>query len=164
MPKMGAVSMRNVWLIAHREYVERIRTRGFMITTIMIPLIMAGFVFGSMFLGSKTTSEIHIAVVSSDTQLVLDLQSELLRQQQQREANQAETEGVKPASSPAKKQPHILVDAMNAGPGTRAELDQDLDSSDLDGYLWITPATASGHRPDNTLTAIPTQYPTGGFR
>ena len=144
--------MRNVWLIAHREYAERIHTRGFMITTIMIPLIMTGFVFGSMFLGSKATSEIHIAVVSSDTQLVLDLQSELLRQQEQREASQAEVEGSQPTSNSAKKQPHILVDAMNAGPGTRAELDQELDSSDLDGYLWITPATAGGNRPTFTYT------------
>jgi len=38
--------MRNVWIIAHREYMERIRTRGFLITTVMIPLIMAGFGFG----------------------------------------------------------------------------------------------------------------------
>lgn len=144
--------MRNVWLIAHREYAERIHTRGFMITTIMIPLIMAGFVFGSMFLGSKATSEIHIAVVSSDTRLVLDLQSELLRQQGQREASQAEAEGSQPASNSAKKQPHILVDAMNAGPGTRVELDQELDSSDLDGYLWITPASAGGDRPTFTYT------------
>ena len=40
--------MRNVWLIANREYKERVRTRGFLITTIMIPLIMAGFVLGSI--------------------------------------------------------------------------------------------------------------------
>jgi len=144
--------MRNVWLIAHREYAERIHTRGFMITTIMIPLIMAGFVFGSMFLGSKSPSEVHIAVVSSDTQLVLDLQSELLRQQEQREATQAETEGGQPTPNSAKKQPHILVDAMNAGPDTRAQLDQDLDSNDLDGYLWITPATAGANRPAFTYT------------
>ena len=28
--------MHNVWLIARREYIERIRTRGFLVTTIMI--------------------------------------------------------------------------------------------------------------------------------
>src|ERR1022692_2057387 len=82
MPRMGAVSMRNVWLIAGREYFERIRTRGFLITTIMIPLIMGAFVFGSVFLGSKTAPDVHIAVVSSDTQLALDLQTQIERQQQ----------------------------------------------------------------------------------
>ncbi len=66
-PRMGAVSMRNVWLIARREYVERIRTKGFMLTTIMIPVIMCGFIGGSIFLGSKGPSEVHIAVVSPDS-------------------------------------------------------------------------------------------------
>jgi ABC-2 type transport system permease protein len=77
--------MRNVWLIAHREYTERVRTRGFMITTVMIPLIMGGFIVGSLFLGSKGVADIHIAVVSSDTQLALDLQAELEAQQQTQE-------------------------------------------------------------------------------
>ncbi|HEX9201979.1 MAG TPA: ABC transporter permease, partial [Acidobacteriaceae bacterium] len=152
MPKMGAVSMRNVWLIAHREYIERIRTRGFLITTIMIPLIMAGFAFGSIFLGSKAPNDVHIAVVSSDTQLALDLQAELLRQQQQKDESDAEAE-LHPASSHQEKAPaRIIVDAMDAGPGTRAELDQELESKELDGYLWITPATSPGGRPTFAYT------------
>ena len=43
--------MHNTWLIARREYIERIRTRGFLIATVMIPLVMAGFIFGSAFVG-----------------------------------------------------------------------------------------------------------------
>jgi hypothetical protein len=80
----GATSMpiASLSLIARREYLERIRTRGFIITTVMIPLIMAGFIFGSIFLGSKASFVTEIAVVSSDTQLALDLQSELLQQEQ----------------------------------------------------------------------------------
>ena len=69
--------MIRVWLIARREYLERIRTRGFIITTVMIPLIMAGFIFGSIFLSSKASFVTEIAIVSSDTQLALDLKSEL---------------------------------------------------------------------------------------
>jgi ABC-2 type transport system permease protein len=38
--------MHNVWLIARREYIERIRTRGFLITTVLIPLIMGGLHLG----------------------------------------------------------------------------------------------------------------------
>ena len=80
-PKESDLDALDVWLIARREYLERIRTRGFLITTVMIPLIMGGFIFGSIFLGSKASSIIHIAVVSSDTQLALDLQSELQQEQ-----------------------------------------------------------------------------------
>ena len=144
--------MRNVWLIAHREYVERVRTRGFLITTIMIPVIMSGLVFGSIFLGSKSNDDIHIAVVSSDTQLALDLQTELLRQQEQKADSQAKTGPTPSIRSPAKRQPGILVDAIDPGPGTRAQLDHDLDSAEEDGYLWITPAAAPGGRPTFVFT------------
>jgi hypothetical protein len=113
---------RNVWLIARREYLERIRTRGFLITTIMIPLIMGGFIFGSVFLGSKADNDRHIAVVSSDTQLVLDLQDELERQQQQKQESPDDPENGAPPT--AKKSPRISVEAMGVGPTTRREQDR----------------------------------------
>jgi ABC-2 type transport system permease protein len=153
MHRMGAVSMRNVWLIAHREYFERIRTRGFIITTVMIPLIMGGFLLGTSFLGSRTLPDVHIAVVSSDTQLALDLQTELQRQQQKKEdATNEDDETASPPNS-QKKQPNIIVDAIDPDTGTRANLARDLDSGDIDGYLWITPAPAPGGRPTFVYTA-----------
>ncbi len=121
--------MHNVWLIARREYVERIRTRGFLITTVMIPLIMGGLLFGSVFVNSKSVSEAHIAIVSSDSQLALDLQSELQQQQ-----------AVRMTQPNSSKVTRLTVDAMSIGPDTRAILDQELKSDDLDGYLWITAA------------------------
>src|ERR1017187_9569761 len=114
MPKLRAASLRNVLLIARREYRERIRTRGFLITTIMIPLIMAGFIFGSVFLGSKAPSDVQIAVVSSDTQLALDLQTELERRQQQQDDSAAQTQVHTASPSQQKKQPRIFVDAMRS--------------------------------------------------
>ena len=152
MPKLRAASLRNVLLIARREYRERIRTRGFLLTTIMIPLIMAAFIFGSVFLGSKAPTDVQIAVVSSDTQLALDLQTELERRQQQQDESAAQSQEHAASRSQQKRQPRIFVDAMDPGPGTRAELDSDLKSGDLDGYLWITPAAAPGGRPTFVFT------------
>jgi ABC-2 type transport system permease protein len=153
MPNLRTASMRNVWLIAHREYTERVRTRGFLITTVMIPLIMGGFVFGTIFLGSRAASDIHIAVVSSDTQLALDLQTELQRQQLDEEhAATADAADSPTPSHPAKKPPAIIVDAIDPSPNTRAELDNDLNSGDIDGYLWITPAAPPGGRPTFVYT------------
>ena len=150
-----------VWLIARREYVERIRTRGFLITTIMIPVIMAGFTFGSVFLGSRVNTDQHIAVVSTDTQLILDLQTELNRRQnQQRQQDAAEVPstpqpGTQPGTPPASPlQPHsnLLVEAIAPGPDTRADLDRQLDANELDGYLWITPAPTPDARPTFEFT------------
>ena len=49
--------MHNVWLIAKREYLERIRTKSFLIATIVIPLIMGVLVFGSSFMATRVKSE-----------------------------------------------------------------------------------------------------------
>jgi ABC-2 type transport system permease protein len=107
---------------------------------VMIPLIMGGFIFGSSYLGGKESSESHIAIVSSDTQLALDLQSELERRQP----------GAQPGTS---VRPRLTIDAMEIAPDTRSIVDQELDSGDLDGYLWI----ASGAAPDSrsTITFTP---------
>ena len=59
--------MHNIWLIAKREYLERVRTKGFLIITILIPLLMGGAIGGGAFLGSRTKTSSHIAIVSPDT-------------------------------------------------------------------------------------------------
>jgi ABC-2 type transport system permease protein len=155
MPKLHAGSLRNVLLIARREYRERVRTRGFLITTIMIPLIMGGFVGGSIFFNSRTPSDTQIAVVSSDTQLAVDLQTELERRQQPQLASILPTQAHPTSPAQQKRQPRIFVNAMDPGPGTRAQLDNDLETGDLDGYLWITPAAATAGRPTFVYTPRP---------
>jgi ABC-2 type transport system permease protein len=120
--------MHNVWLIARREYMERIHTRGFIVTTVLIPLLMAASIFSSTLLGSKAKT--HIVVVSSDTQLALDLQTELQ----------------------SDKKSRIVADAMGPGADTRRELDEDFDSNAIDGYLWITPGALPSGRPNFTYT------------
>jgi ABC-2 type transport system permease protein len=142
--------LTRVWLIARREYVERIRTRGFIVTTVLIPLLMGGFIVGGIFLGSKTQPDRQISVVSSDTALVLDLQSELERQQREKDdaLASAEAHPATRASTPANKSSRIVVNAMNPGPDVRSELNSEIESGDLDGYLWITPAASPGSRAD----------------
>ena len=119
-------SLHNVWLIARREYLERVRTKAFLIATVLIPLLMGGFVFASGYLGTKTKSNAHIAVVSSDRQFLADLQHQL------------ETG----------KRSSMTVDTMTPGPDTRQTLDRQLKDKDgIAGYLWVTPSATPGKRP-----------------
>ena len=69
--------MRNVWLIAKREYLERVRTKSFILTTVLIPLLMGGGIIAEVMATGHTKSTSHIAVVSSDQQLATDLQAGL---------------------------------------------------------------------------------------
>jgi ABC-2 type transport system permease protein len=122
--------MHNVWLIAKREYLERVRTKAFLITTILIPVLMGAGIGASALAGSRSKSTSHITIVSQDQQLATDLQSELQNG----------------------KDSKMTVDVISPGnSATRATLDSMLADKQLDGYLWITPSSESA-RPSFSYT------------
>ncbi len=123
--------MHNVWLIAKREYLERIRTKAFLLTTILIPLLMGGGIVGSILMTARSKSQSHIAVVSQDQQLATDLRTQL-------ESGKDAKMTVDVISPPARD--------------TRSVLDNELADKALDGYLWITPADRSNGRPTFAYT------------
>ncbi len=121
---------KNTWLIARREYLERVRTRAFLLATILIPTLMGGFVFVSGFLANTGKSSAHIAIVSADPRFAADLKQML-------------EDG---------KRSRMRVDVETPSPAVRAALEGDIKSrAGLDGYLWVTPS-AAGARPLFTYT------------
>ncbi|HEX3570058.1 MAG TPA: ABC transporter permease [Acidobacteriaceae bacterium] len=150
MLNLRQASMRNVWIIAHREYMERIRTRGFLITTVMIPLIIGGFAFGSTFLAAKANTDLRIAVVSHDQRFTKDLNDELQREATAKQ-NDTSTAG-NPGTGRAAKPLKITVVAIDPTPGATKQLDEGLDSGALDGYLLLTQTAEPGARPVFSFT------------
>jgi ABC-2 type transport system permease protein len=119
--------MHNVWLIAKREYLERIRTKAFLVMTVLIPLLLGGLIFGSALINGTRGNASHIVVVTQDAQFGADLQSELQ----------------------SNKERKITVDVVSPpAADTRSVLDKEIKEKDLDGYLWVTPA-ASGKKQDS---------------
>lgn len=49
--------MHKILLIIKREYITRVRNRTFVITTILLPLLFVGFIFGSAYLTAKDSKE-----------------------------------------------------------------------------------------------------------
>lgn len=45
--------MRQIWAVLRREYIERVRTKGFILSTIAIPVLMVGFIGLSAFMGMR---------------------------------------------------------------------------------------------------------------
>ncbi len=118
--------LSNILLIARREYLERVRTRSFLVATILIPVLMAAGIGGSILIAKHSKSNSHLAVVSSDTRLASDLQNEL-------EHGKDSAMTVDVISPPSDR--------------TRTNLDDLLKRKDLDGYLWISPPRSAGGRP-----------------
>ena len=121
--------MHNIWLIAKREYTERIKTKAFLIATILIPTLMGGGFFGVATLAARTKTTSHIAVLTSQQQPAGDLKRELENGKESRM-----TVDILPASTP------------------HAVLDKEIAGKTLDGYLVITPGGSSEQRPTFDFT------------
>jgi ABC-2 type transport system permease protein len=57
--------MNKILLIIKREYLTRVRKKAFIIGTILFPLLYLGLIFGTAYLGAKSKSILHVAVIDS---------------------------------------------------------------------------------------------------
>lgn len=106
----------NTLLIAKREYLERVRTKAFIITTLLIPALMGGGILFSVLKSRSSKPASHIALVARDTELALDLQNEL-------EHGKDSAMKVDVLSPPIASTRQTLID-------------QTVDKQ-IDGFLWI---------------------------
>jgi ABC-2 type transport system permease protein len=56
--------MRNVWIVAKREFMERVRTRSFIISTLAFPLLMSAMFVVPAMIGAGGPKTMKVAVVS----------------------------------------------------------------------------------------------------
>jgi ABC-2 type transport system permease protein len=124
---MHSSSLQNIWLVARREYLERVRAKSFLIMTILIPALMGTLVLGTALINRSLGSANHLAVVTDDAQFAAYLQTEMTT-----------SDGTKPK-----------LDVYSPSvPGVRAQLDTQLKAKDgtLDGYLVVTPPSSAAPR------------------
>ena len=118
--------MREALLIARREYLERIRSKAFRISTVLIPLFFA-LIFGVGALSGKLSGGAkHIVVASNDPLLAESERAELMA------ADNAADESRKDRSS------RLTVDVKAPlTEGELAALNAEVESKQIDGYLWL---------------------------
>jgi ABC-2 type transport system permease protein len=130
---MTEFSIKKVWIIAKREYLERVRTRSFLLSTFVTPVLMAAFLVLPTMISTSTARDIvsdnerpaRVAIASDNRALAELVSGELIRQH----GTRYEPSIVSPAS-----------------PSERTQLDKKLDDSDIEGYVWIdNAAIASRH-------------------
>lgn len=114
--------MNAVWLVARWEYVTRLRSKLFIVSTILFPLLIVGMSLGSVFLlGEQGAREIRLAVVSPDEAWRLRLAVEL---QQQTGENQGS--------------PYSVINLPDADvPSQRLQAAALLEAGEIDAYLVI---------------------------
>ena len=130
---MTELSIRKVWIIAKREYLERVRTRSFLLSTFVTPVLMGAFLVLPTLISTSAARGIMRdnerparVVIASDNRALAELVSgELIRQH----GTRYEPSIVSPASV-----------------SERAQLDNKLDQSDLEGYVWLDDAAIASRR------------------
>lgn len=131
--------MHNIFIIAKREYLERVRTRSFLIMTLFIPLLMFGLTVVPTLLANRKSNETkHMVVVTADRGTGEMIRSRIEQRQE------AEKSGDKAESKLRGKKElpptNFTVEvSTNAAETERAALTEKVKTKQLDAFLWATP-------------------------
>jgi ABC-2 type transport system permease protein len=108
--------MHSALLVARREYVERVRSTAFRISTVLIPMILAGVLAVGVFSAKHLGGGGHLVIACNDVRLANGVRAELLQ-------------GRNPPSE---------VEVQS--PATRRDIDsliQRVDQKQVDAYVWV---------------------------
>lgn len=111
--------MRNLMLVARREYLEQIRGRAFRITTILVPVLFAGIFAVAILSGMNSGIGKHIVIAAPSAELADAVRDEMMKDKD------------------AKTVADVVAPAT---PPDRAPLLQKIQSKSVDGMLWIVTA------------------------
>jgi ABC-2 type transport system permease protein len=122
--------MRNLLLVAKREYLEQIRGRAFRLSTIAVPLLFA-VVFGVGFLSGRNSGNgKHVAIAAPTAALANEIRDQLVED----------------------KKTSTTVDVVApANAADRDKLIGKVASKSIDGFLWVE--TPEGKAPTATYEA-----------
>ena len=117
--------MHSALLVARREYLERVRSKAFRISTVLIPMVFAGIIALGVFSATHLGGDTHLVIASNDQQLAKGVRDELMQA----------------------KNPPSQVDVQS--PASQQDVDaliQRVDNKQIDAYVWVH-ETAGEPRP-----------------
>lgn len=136
--------MHNTFIIAKREYLERVRSRSFVIMTFFIPLLMFGVTVVPTLLMSRGTNETkRMVVVAADRDTAEMIRSRIEEKQDEK------SQDAKPAKKRGLPPTHFTVEiSTNTADSARAALSEKVKAKQLDGFLWATPDAIKARKLD----------------
>ncbi len=120
--------MRNTFIIIKREYLERVRTRSFILSTILLPAFMITMMVLPSKLATLKSVGLHrVAVVCANPDFAHTVKSQL----------EAPRNPADKLNASAKYTVEVFTDLSDT---TRNQLRARVDGAQLDGYLWLDDA------------------------
>jgi len=135
----------NTWLIIKREYLERVRTRSFLVLTLLLPAIIGGaFIIPAKLSSMKSGKTQRLVVVTSTPQF-----GEIVRQQLVTGTSTGDEKVGTDTGKDIEKDKDTLDDDKpsrnysievdsNSSEAERTDLRNRVKAGDIDGYLWLS--------------------------
>src|SRR5579864_7451765 len=134
--------MRNTWLIIKREYLQRVRTRSFLVLTLLLPGIMTVLMALPAKLATMGQKAQHLVVVASTQQFGEKVRQQLLAAPAGDEDDEAADTGTK-----QKPEDDYVIDVdANPTEAERADLRDKVSTRAIDGCLWLTDDAIASHK------------------
>ena len=125
--------MLNTWLIIRREYLERVRSKAFLIFTILVPALMYGLiVLPSKLMMMKPAGERHVVVVSADKDLAQRVAKQI-------EAGRSQDDKNSNRNDDAIQAKYTATNESDVSQASLERLNQRIADDKLDGYLMLPP-------------------------
>ena len=140
---MRNVRLKNVWLVAKREYLERVKTKAFIILTVLTPVLIAGFGIGpSALMMRKTKGERRITIVSANNDLVAAIKKNL-------EQGEDPADSIDNKSGAAKEEDGLrffVNTSSDLSEASRQDLQVQIDRKQIHGFVWLDEKSIADHK------------------
>ena len=124
--------MHNAWLVIQREYVERIRSKAFIIMTMLMPVFMASAILIPALLSNMRSGVTRrIVLVANNGELAEAIQQQLTAP--------PITTNTQYKSAKKSEAPRFAVEiSTDTSDAERDKLRHDVSDGKIDGFLWLT--------------------------
>lgn len=153
--------MRKLFAVIKREYIQRVRTKFFVVATILGPLLMAGFtIVPALMFGIRSGGPTRIAIVDQTGKMYGRVAQELLNDRTAAQARKPPSQATPGFTSPkdpsrqAGREPAASFAVEEVRPDGRAldsvrrELDARVARKELDGFVILPPNLLNGEQPE----------------
>jgi ABC-2 type transport system permease protein len=134
--------MKKFLAVVKREYLQRVRAKMFIVSTILLPLVMSLFVVVPALIFSIQTPPVRVAIVDQTGKLYPQLKQSLVGEESSPE-NRNENTNAAPRGFPQRALGTFVLEEVNPQQRSieeiRAALDQRLNAKELDGYIILPP-------------------------
>lgn len=133
--------MKKFLTVVKREYIQRVRAKMFIVSTILLPAVMSLFGIVPAIILSIETPPMRVAVVDQTGRMYLPLRQALFNEQSEPDAQNANTGAAR--VPPRRNFSRFVLQEVREGNQSldqiRANLDQRMRARELEGYIILAP-------------------------